>query len=144
MCLTYLLLEPAPVPAFNLESAMVGFVCFVALVVSMGLGIYIAQEKGRSAGEGALFGFLLGPLGVLIEACMPTLEIPPARRGSEERRVPPPRDPDEGAREYLAELAGPAESGEKGIVEEFLAELVRGPKRASDPKPTRRPKSSAE
>jgi hypothetical protein len=36
-------------------------------------GCYVAQEKNRGDIEDWIFGFLFGPLGVLIEACLPTL-----------------------------------------------------------------------
>jgi hypothetical protein len=35
------------------------------------LGQYIAIQKDRDGGEGFLLGFLFGPLGVFVEACMP-------------------------------------------------------------------------
>lgn len=42
-----------------------------------GLGWYIAGQKGRSGGEGAVLGFLFGPLGVLVEALLPSIEHRP-------------------------------------------------------------------
>jgi hypothetical protein len=44
-------------------------------VICGGLGCYVATEKGREWYEGLLFGLLLGPLGVIAGACMPTLAI---------------------------------------------------------------------
>jgi hypothetical protein len=35
------------------------------------LGGWIASQKGREVGEGVLLGSLFGPLGVIIEACLP-------------------------------------------------------------------------
>jgi hypothetical protein len=46
----------------------------IYLLIVGGVGTYIAEMKGRSVGEGFLFGFFFGPLGLVIEACMPTLE----------------------------------------------------------------------
>jgi hypothetical protein len=34
-------------------------------------GIYVATQKGRSETEGFIFGLLLGPVGVLVIACLP-------------------------------------------------------------------------
>jgi hypothetical protein len=36
-----------------------------------GFGAYICNQKGRSEGEGIIFGALLGPLGLLIVALLP-------------------------------------------------------------------------
>jgi len=47
----------------------------LALTVCAVLGGYAAQAKGRSRSEGHVFGLLLGPLGILIVAMLPTLEI---------------------------------------------------------------------
>jgi hypothetical protein len=45
------------------------------------IGRYVAEQKGRSGAEGLWLGFLLGPLGVLVAALMPTVEAPrPGRR----------------------------------------------------------------
>ncbi len=38
--------------------------------------VWIAAQKGRPAAEGFLVGFLFGPLGVLVEALLPTVETP--------------------------------------------------------------------
>jgi len=37
------------------------------------MGAYVAQCKGRVGMEGAVFGFALGPIGILIEALMPSV-----------------------------------------------------------------------
>ena len=46
-------------------------------------GSYVARVKRRSTDEGFLFGFLLGPIGILIEALLPmgpeTVDAPRAR-----------------------------------------------------------------
>jgi len=62
-------------------------ILFVALMVACAFGFlggWVAGEKGRSRNEGALIGFLFGPLGVLILVLLPSKEArpsPPARRG---------------------------------------------------------------
>jgi hypothetical protein len=48
----------------------------VLLVVSALAGIYVAQAKKRHEVEGAIFGVLFGPLGVLIEANLPEKTSP--------------------------------------------------------------------
>lgn len=37
-----------------------------------GLGVWVAQQKGRSLREGALLGLLYGPVGVIVLAVLPT------------------------------------------------------------------------
>lgn len=49
---------------------------FAVWCMFAGVGWYIAVQKGRPALEGALFGFFLGPIGFIIEACMPTIATP--------------------------------------------------------------------
>ena len=49
-----------------------------AAVVLGGLSAWIAGEKHRGFGEGLLLGFLFGPLGVLVEALLPTGSPPKA------------------------------------------------------------------
>ena len=44
----------------------------VAVLVFGGLGVWVASVKHRSSSEGALLGGLLGPLGVIIEALLPS------------------------------------------------------------------------
>jgi hypothetical protein len=48
-----------------------GFFLFLILLCSL-LGVYIAGQKGRSTIEGFVFGLLLGPIGLIIVACLPT------------------------------------------------------------------------
>jgi len=43
----------------------------VYVLICGGFGAYVANEKGRSGLEGFLFGFLLGPIGVVAAACLP-------------------------------------------------------------------------
>jgi hypothetical protein len=55
-----------------------GTVLTIALalaVVFAGLGAWIADQKGRSGGEGFALGLLFGPLGVLVEALLPTVAM---------------------------------------------------------------------
>lgn len=47
-----------------------------AWVGCAGFGAYVAKERRRSLVEGAIFGGLLGPLGVLIEVLMPAGVVP--------------------------------------------------------------------
>ncbi len=42
-------------------------------IVWGGVGVYVAQQKGRSDNEGLWFGALLGPIGVLLVAMLPPL-----------------------------------------------------------------------
>ncbi len=51
-----------------------GFILFLILLCSF-LGVYIAGQKGRSPIEGFLFGLLLGPIGLIIVACLPTRTV---------------------------------------------------------------------
>ncbi len=44
----------------------------VYLLVCAVCGWSIAIEKGRSEWEGFFYGTLFGPIGILIEACLPT------------------------------------------------------------------------
>ena len=37
-----------------------------------GIGCYVSQQKHRDPTEGFMFGLLLGPLGLVIAACLPT------------------------------------------------------------------------
>ena len=71
----------------------------VWIVVLGGVGYWIAQQKRRSEVEGAALGCLLGPLGWIIEAVLPTGEMPsaPVTRSSDStssssaRNQDPPR-----------------------------------------------------
>ena len=51
---------------------------FISLIwlISIPIGGYVAEQKSRSMIEGILLG-CLGPFGVLIEYCLPTLPAPP-------------------------------------------------------------------
>ena len=50
----------------------------IGLAVCGGAGAYVAAQKKREQGEGLVFGLILGPIGVLIVACLPSVE--PGRR----------------------------------------------------------------
>ena len=56
--------------------------------MSAAAGAYVAVEKGRSVAEGITFGLIMGPIGVLIAAVLPTgrLAPPPVPR----RRIAEP------------------------------------------------------
>jgi hypothetical protein len=52
----------------------------IALLVMVGFGAWgygVADRKGRWPGEGAILGFLLGPLGVLVAYLLPEPPPPP-------------------------------------------------------------------
>jgi hypothetical protein len=60
-----------------------------SLMMSLGFGLaaicsaaggYIAYQKGRSVAEGAVLGFLLGPIGDLIVVLLPTRDLPHKQR----------------------------------------------------------------
>jgi hypothetical protein len=55
--------------------------CLLALLVSSGAGAYVATQKRRPAAEGFLFGLILGPVGVLVVACLPQGDRVPPRPG---------------------------------------------------------------
>ena len=46
------------------------------LIISALIGCYISGEKGRGGTEGLVFGFLLGPIGVLVTVLMPAPDRP--------------------------------------------------------------------
>ncbi|HWE37264.1 MAG TPA: hypothetical protein VG406_11915 [Isosphaeraceae bacterium] len=52
----------------------------LALGLAFGtFGAWIADQRGRSFWEGALLGFVFGPIGVIVEALLPGGDPPPAR-----------------------------------------------------------------
>lgn len=51
-------------------------------LVGGGIGMWIAGQKNRDAWEGALLGFFLGPIGWIIEALLPTGELPAGVSGT--------------------------------------------------------------
>jgi hypothetical protein len=50
-----------------------GFVVVVICLACAWLGCWITAEKRRNPDEGMMLGLVFGPLGVLIEALLPTL-----------------------------------------------------------------------
>ncbi len=54
----------------------------VSAVVFGGFGAWIAGQKNRDANEGAVLGGLFGPIGVIVEALLPTRSTEEARRAS--------------------------------------------------------------
>lgn len=55
-----------------MDPVLLVFWFFVVWVAMMGLGLYVAQEKGRSPLEALTLSVLFGPFGVLIAALLPT------------------------------------------------------------------------
>jgi len=95
-------------PAWVLWSIGIGI--YLAIVGEV--GSYIAEQKGRSVGGGFLFGFFFGPLGLVIEACVPTLgaqgkmrleDLPVAPPVVTERRTVAPAPPKRGLLEEVQE-----------------------------------------
>jgi hypothetical protein len=69
----------------------------VIWLVCGGIGSYVAGEKRRSGAEGFWLGFLLGPLGILIEAMLPTITPKPVAKKRAIRRSSgwqPPKEDD--------------------------------------------------
>jgi hypothetical protein len=56
----------------DLETWLV-LVALLNLATAM-LGSWVAVQKGRSQAEGAILGFLFGPIGAVIEALLPSQE----------------------------------------------------------------------
>ena len=55
---------------------LIPIVVVVALAFAA-LGTWIASQKNRDGGEGFILGLLFGPIGVIIEAVLPTVAQPP-------------------------------------------------------------------
>ena len=49
----------------------------ILLLLVTACGWYVAIQKGRHPVEGIIFGFLMGPLGLILVACLPTQEPEP-------------------------------------------------------------------
>lgn len=49
----------------------IGAGALVYAFICCGLGTWISLEKGRGSGDGAILGFLLGPLGLIVLALLP-------------------------------------------------------------------------
>jgi hypothetical protein len=73
----------------NQISACIGAGMLVVVVFAAfaWTGAYISTQKCRPPQEGVLFGLFLGPLGLIIAACMPTLLPPVAEKEEPELDV---------------------------------------------------------
>jgi len=89
------------------------YLVILALICPL-LGVYVAAQKNRSAGEGLALGCLLGPFGVIIAALLPTLAKPRPRAAV---------DDDDRIRE-LNEL--PLVFGENRVDDEDVDRFIRG------------------
>jgi hypothetical protein len=91
-------------------------VAFTAMTIYFALcsclGVYVASQKGRPLVEGVVFGMLLGPFGVLIIACLPTLDV--------EAAAP---DPPAMERRLLAHPTPQEEAEEAEKVSQFLRKV---------------------
>jgi hypothetical protein len=65
------------------------------------IGAYVADQKGRSGGEGFLLSILLGPIGILIEAVLPTIQKPQSRPSAP---APSQADTDEAVRRFAEKM----------------------------------------
>jgi len=52
--------------------ALAAFGALIYFTVFGLAGSYVAEQNGRSLLEGVCFGLVFGPLGLVIEACLPT------------------------------------------------------------------------
>jgi hypothetical protein len=66
--------------------SIIGLVGILYVLIFGGFGSYVANEKRRHWAEGFAFGAIMGPLGVIAAACMPTVTV---------ERMPPPRPREE-------------------------------------------------
>ena len=86
-------MESSYLGAFLLGTVIYLFICG-------GIGVYVANQKGRGDGEGFWFGILFGPIGILIVACLPDMRAAvraaPAQAGTS-RPVPYVPNPDAAA-----------------------------------------------
>jgi hypothetical protein len=72
------------------------FVVGILMFVLGALGLWTAMQKGRSTTEGFVLGLIFGPLGVILEGLLPTLE--PSENvsvGAEPTNFQPATIPDE-------------------------------------------------
>jgi len=100
-------------------------------------GAYIAQAKGRPAFEGVVFGFLLGPIGLLMTVLMPTIKPAagagpsPQPNGSKALAAKPKED--ERPRS-MRRIGGPGD--DKAM--DFVMEMIRQTEPQPEPDPTSR------
>lgn len=86
------------------------FVVGLSCVVFAVLGAYVAKQKRRSKGEGAMLGLIFGPLGCLIEALLPTGDVMPRKdhmhliRKIDEMLIPSSEEEESKAMEFLNEV----------------------------------------
>jgi hypothetical protein len=63
-------------------------VCLIGLsivvMLTAALGAYASVAKGRPPIEGAIFGFLLGPIGVIVASAMPEIRRPSLESADDE------------------------------------------------------------
>jgi hypothetical protein len=92
---------------------IVGLVALVVGLVFAVLGRYVATQKHREPNEGAMLGFLFGPLGVLIEALLPSREPPKpkAKRRLSRSGWQPPVEGGDGFDEEVANWLRPKPGG---------------------------------
>jgi hypothetical protein len=116
-----------------MDLAVLLLVLFVVWLIMAGFGAYVGGEKGRDPIEGAIFGFLLGPFGLLIVALLPSLEEP---EPIEREWLTTSEDP---ARAFLGSIepprpeppkGGPLPDWLKGEATEARAERERGEQEA--------------
>ncbi len=84
------------------------------------VGAWVAAQKNRPGGEGFMLGFFLGPLGLILEALLPTLT---KEQLAELQRRPEPPSP--------AELAA-RKAKEQAYMEAFRQERERNRKAAEE------------
>lgn len=77
-----------------------------------GAGWYISTAKGRNPVEGAAFGLLLGPIGLIVAAVLPTIGATVPRGDGPSPAVEPRTPPKPGGRSPWADIADDAPGGE--------------------------------
>jgi hypothetical protein len=56
-----------------MDTSMVVVGLIVYILVCACAGSYVAAQKGRPLFEGLIFGLLFGPIGLVVEACLPDM-----------------------------------------------------------------------
>lgn len=114
--------------------------CLVVAVCVL-TGAYVRAEKNRPVSEGVIFGLILGPIGVLIAAVLPTLPASPSRSETTPRptrTVDKIRDEEADASAWLATVAPatperPADPIEADI-HDFLGTLSSAAEKRREPR----------